>query len=491
MTDTSPSAPTSVQTGGPDAGILLNKDARSDWVRLNTLLTLRWLAVAGQLGAVLIGYFLFALDIPLQLTLFVILLAVCFNLVTQLILPDTRRLSESATALMLLFDLMQLAALLALTGGIANPFVMLITAPVVISATALTLRATVALGLVTLMFSTLLAIVHVPLSFQNGEVLTVPPLYILGMWTAVLISTVFLALYARRVTAESFSMNQALLATQMALSREQRLSALGGVVAATAHELGTPLATIKLTASELVDELRDLDVPDYLCEDAALIRDQTDRCREILRGMGRAGKDDKHLRYGPISSVVREAAEPHSERGKQVVIRLNGADEADVGGDQPLVLRTAEFLHGLRNLIQNAVDFASTTVWIDVTWSETTLRIVVGDDGPGYPPDLMARLGDPFVRRRSGAPVDPQRPGYEGMGLGLFIAKTLLERSGAALTFANGRETAWRPRPVETQADAGRSRPLGAVVECAWPRRRIEADRAVARGALGENIQVS
>lgn len=205
MTDTSPSAPTSVQTGGPDAGILLNKDARSDWVRLNTLLTLRWLAVAGQLGAVLIGYFLFALDIPLQLTLFVILLAVCFNLVTQLILPDTRRLSENATALMLLFDLMQLAALLALTGGIANPFVMLITAPVVISATALTLRATVALGLVTLMFSTLLAIVHVPLSFQNGEVLTVPPLYILGMWTAVLISTVFLALYARRVTAESFS----------------------------------------------------------------------------------------------------------------------------------------------------------------------------------------------------------------------------------------------------------------------------------------------
>ncbi|MEL6583315.1 MAG: ActS/PrrB/RegB family redox-sensitive histidine kinase [Pseudomonadota bacterium] len=471
-----------------DTSLLPNKDARSDWVRLNTLLTLRWLASLGQFGTVMAAYFLLDLQLPLQETLFVILLAVSFNLVTQLILPDTRRLSESATTAMLLFDLMQLSGLLYLTGGITNPFVMLITAPVVISATALTLRSTIALGLVAVMLTTILTITYIPLEFADGSILQLPGIYILGMWGAVLISTVFLAIFARRVTAESFLMNQALLATQLALSREQRLSALGGVVAATAHELGTPLATIKLAAGELVEDLADLNVPEHLREDAELIREQTDRCREILRGMGRAGKEDKHLRTAPISAVVEEAAEPHAERGKSVITRLNGLQSEYNDPNQPLIRRNPEMIHGLRNLVQNAVDFATTTVWIDVSWDAASVRVVVGDDGPGYPTELMTRIGDPFVRRRNARKSAEARPGYEGMGLGLFIAKTLLERSGATLTFANGRESTWRPQVAET----GRTpdRPVGAVVECIWPRRRIEADRIQARGPLGENLQV-
>jgi two-component system sensor histidine kinase RegB len=300
---------------------------------------------------------------------------------------------------------------------------------------------------------------------------------------------VFLALFARRVTAETFVMNQALLATQMALSREQRLSALGGVVAATAHELGTPLATIKLTAGELSEELADLDVPDFLREDAELIREQADRCREILRSMGRAGKDDTHLKVAPISAVVEEAAEPHAERGRTLVLRVNGEMLHDAIEEQPLVNRNPELVHGLRNLVQNAVDFATTTVWVDISWDAASLRIVVGDDGPGYPPELMTRLGDPFVRRKNARKAAQQRPGYEGMGLGLFIAKTLLERSGATLTFSNAREASRRIGP---DADAGTepNRATGAVVECVWPRRKIEADKRRARGPLGLNPQV-
>ncbi|MBB5514044.1 two-component system sensor histidine kinase RegB [Rubricella aquisinus] len=471
-----------------DRQTLFAKDARSDWVRLGTLLTLRWLAAVGQITAVLLAYYLFDIALRLDHVLFVILLSVSFNIVAQLILPDTRRLSENATTLMLLFDLMQLGALLFLTGGITNPFVMLIIAPVVISATALTLRATVGLGLVAVMLTTLLTIWFQPLVFKDGTVLMLPSIYMLGMWCAVLISAIFLGMYARRVTVETFSMNQALLATQMALAREQRLSALGGVVAAAAHELGTPLATIKLTAAELEDDISTLDVPDHVREDIALIREQTDRCREILKDMGRAGKEDTHLRYAPVSAMVEEAAEPHADRGKRLILRVDGSTDLSDVPDQPVVVRKPELLHGLRNLIQNAVDFAETTVWIDVDWDETAIRIAVGDDGPGYPADMIGRIGDPFVRRRGARGADPRRPGYEGMGLGLFIAKTLLERSGASLTFTNASSGA-RKRPSTVAAEY--ARPSGALVEGVWRRATIEASSGQARGPLGLNPRVS
>jgi two-component system sensor histidine kinase RegB len=279
------------------------------------------------------------------------------------------------------------------------------------------------------------------------------------------------------VTNETFSMSQALAATQMALAREQRLSVLGGVVAAAAHELGTPLATIKLASTELIDELDDRP---QLQEDARLVRDQADRCSEILRAMGPRGKEDALVRQAPFSSVIEEAAAPHAERGIRIVLRVEGGTVDEGPEVQPLVPRRPEIIAGLRNLIQNAVDFARTTVWIDLDWNSTQLRVVVGDDGPGYPSDLIGRLGDPFVRGRPMTPVE--RPGYVGMGLGLFIAKTLLEGSGARLHFSNG--LAPDGAPVEF------ARPSGAVVTVSWPRTAFAEEAAVGRGALGENVPV-
>ena len=284
----------------------------------------------------------------------------------------------------------------------------------------------------------------------------------------------FRSLYERRVTAEIDSMSEALLATQMALSREQKLTDLGGVVAAAAHELGTPLATIKLVSTELIDDLKSM--PQQR-EDVELIRDQVDRCRDILHSMGQVGKDDLHLRYAPLSAVVDEAAEPHINRGKPVTITLFPDDSTLP--DQPDVRRQPEIIHGLRNLIQNAVDFAGTHVWVDIKWTDTMITVKIIDDGDGFPPHLIKRIGDPFMRTRRPAPEQGKRPGYEGMGLGLFIAKTLLERSGAELSFANGCDPFL----------SGSERPerCGAIVLDSWPRNAISRSKSEAKLAVGEN----
>ncbi|HSF63423.1 MAG TPA: ActS/PrrB/RegB family redox-sensitive histidine kinase, partial [Paracoccaceae bacterium] len=411
---------------------LLPRDTGSDRVRLRTLILLRWMAITGQLVAITVAHRYYGLQLPLGLCFLVVGAAIIANLISIFVFPENKRLTEIEAMLVLLFDLTQLGFLLYLTGGLTNPFALLILAPVVISASALQLRTTIFLGLVAIWLVTLTAFANIPLRFSDGAVLTIPPLFEFGFWLSILIGILFLGLYSHRVAAEIRSMSDALLATQMALAREQKLTDLGGVVAAAAHELGTPLATIKLVSAELMEELADR--PD-LRDDAQLIRDQADRCRDILRSMGRAGKDDLHLRRAPLGAVVREAAEPHLERGKKVIFDIGPA--AGGADRQPVILRRPEVIHGLRNLLQNAVDFARTTVWVDVEWSATLIAITIVDDGEGYPPHLIGRIGDPFVRQRRSGQDRAQRPEYEGMGLGLFIAKTLLERSGAELSFAN------------------------------------------------------
>jgi two-component system sensor histidine kinase RegB len=434
-------------------------------LRLHTLIVLRWMAIAGQLAAITVAYFYLDLRLPLGLCYLVVGASVIANLISFFVFPKNRRLSNQQAMLVLLFDLAQLASLLYLTGGLTNPFALLIIAPVIISASALQSGTTVVLGLMAIWLITLAALFNIPLHFADGTILSVPVLLEFGYWLSIVIGILFLGLYAYRVSSEIQSMSAALLATQMALGREQRLTALGGVVAAAAHELGTPLATIKLVSAEMIAELSDN--PD-LRDDAQLIRDQADRCRDILRSMGRAGKTDLHLMRAPLAEVLREAAEPHTGRGKTITFTLTGTDA-------PTIIRKPEVIHGLRNLIQNAVDFAASTVWVDAEWGGRTLTIRIVDDGGGYPPHILGRIGDPFVTRRPR--MSDQRPEYEGMGLGLFIAKTLLERSGAEISFANG-------------TDPGASRPAtrgGAIVEVIWPLAEILAPEP---GPLGENPRV-
>ena len=432
------------------------RDTRSDWVRLRTLILLRWMAIAGQLAAITVADRYFEMRLPLALCYLVVATSVIANLIAMSVFPENKRLSEPEAMLTLLFDLSQLALLLYLTGGLTNPFALLILAPVTISASALELRTTVVLGAIAVLLVTLVALVNLPLRLADGSVLAVPKLFGFGFWLSLVIGIVFLGLYSRRVATEIRSMSDALLAAQMALAREQKLTDLGGVVAAAAHELGTPLATIKLVSTEMIDDLGD---HPQLQQDARLIRDQADRCRDILRSMGRAGKDDLHLRQAPLETVLREAAEPHLARGKLVMFNIGPAPGNH--DKQPNILRRPEVIHGLRNLVQNAVDFARSSVWVEGEWSDQTITVRIVDDGDGFPARMIGRIGDPFVRFRRSAPDLRARPGYEGMGLGLFIAKTLLERTGAKLTFANAADPFLNPQERPARS--------GAVVEVCWP----------------------
>lgn len=452
----------------PSLGLLF-RDTRSDWVRLRTLILLRWMAITGQIAAITVADRYYQIELPLGLCYLAVGASIIANLISIFVYPENKRLSELEAMLTLLFDLSQLAFLLYLTGGLTNPFALLILAPVTISASALELRTTLMLGALAILFTTAIAFVNIPLRLADGTTLSVPLTFEFGFWLAIVIGIVFLGLYSRRIATEIRSMSDALLATQMALAREQKLTDLGGVVAAAAHELGTPLATIKLVSAEMMEELSD---HPHLLEDARLIRDQADRCRDILRGMGRAGKDDLHLRQAPLDSVLREAAEPHMGRGKDVIFTVLPAPGATER--QPAILRRPEVIHGLRNLIQNAVDFARTTVWVDGEWSNDRVTIRIVDDGEGYPPQVIGRIGDPFVRSRRSAQDLAKRPEYEGMGLGLFIAKTLLERTGAELSFANASDPFLSP---EERPDR-----CGAIVELVWPAAAILAPPDMVQG---------
>jgi two-component system, sensor histidine kinase RegB len=444
-------------------------EAGANWVRLRTLILLRWTAITGQVAAMLVASRVYGLELPLGLCALAIGLSVVANLSLVMLFPENRRLSEGEAFLTLLFDLTQLGFLILLTGGLTNPFAILVLAPVTISASILRLRSTILLAALAIGFVTLALVWYLPLRFQGGGILEVPSLFAFGFWLSIVTGVLFLGLYSRRVATEMRSMSQALLATQMALAREQKLTDLAGVVAAAAHELGTPLATIKLVSTELIDDLDGM--PD-LRDDARLIRDQADRCRDILRDMGRAGKDDLHLRQAPFSAVLREAAEPHLARGKEARFAFAAVQD---GAAQPSIYRRPEIIHGLRNLVQNAVDFANTTVWIEGEWTSQRITVRITDDGAGFPANVIGRIGDPFVRARRLEAEASRRPGYEGMGLGLFIAKTLLERAGAELTFANASDPFLAP--------GGRAERCGAVVEVTWARAEVEAAPSTGIGA--------
>ena len=462
---------------------LFDLRARGDWVRLRTLVMLRWMAITGQAATVLIATELLNFQLPLALCALAISASVSFNVIAHIVHPAEKRLSERGTLFSLAFDLVQLASMLMLCGGLSNPFAVLILAPVTIAATALRLRSTILISVGALFCIPLVSQFYLPLVQADGSVVDVPSLLQAGFAAALGIGVVFLALYSRRVTVESYAMSEALSATQIALSREQRLAAIGGIAAAAAHELGTPLATIKLVAGELSHELQD---HPELAEDVALIKSEADRCGAIMADLSQGGRDDSHVKHAPVSSVIEEAAEPHMNRGKDLLIRINGILAEDVADDQPNVRRSPELVHGLRNAIQNAVDFASSTVWIDVAIVEERLRIAVGDDGPGFGTDILPKLGEPYVSTRARGSRRLADGQYEGMGLGLFIARTLLERTGAALAFANGSDARRRASALP-EAEVETMLPPGAIIEMTWPLERLVVSKEQVRGALGRN----
>jgi two-component system sensor histidine kinase RegB len=435
-------------------------------VRLRTLSNLRWLAVGGQSAALFIVYFGFGYSLPLVQCAGVIAASAVLNAALALRYPASQRLTNREATIYLAFDVLQLAALLYLTGGITNPFTLMFVAPVVIAAATLNLGNTLILAAIAFVSVSLISVFHEPLPWPAGEELKLPTLYQAGIWASLVIGIGFTSIYAWRIASEGARMSAGLAATQLALSREHRLAALGALATAAAHELGTPLGTIAVVARELERALPQFSAE---AEDAKLLREQAERCRAILARL--ANPEEALLGETarlPLGAFLEDIVDPYRGDDLEIVIALM----PDIDGDvPPQVWRAPELVHGLGNIIENAVDFARSHVRVRARWNASQLRISVEDDGPGFAPEIFERIGEPYITSRPGdfalgeTELGPTGTldKHEGMGLGFFIAKTLLEQTGATVNAIN--------------PDSG-----GARVSAMWPRGVIDGEAPPGRG---------
>ncbi|MEM7750781.1 MAG: ActS/PrrB/RegB family redox-sensitive histidine kinase [Pseudomonadota bacterium] len=428
-------------------------------LRLQTIIRLRWFAVLGQLIAVCVVYFGLRFQFPIGYCLLFIAASAWLNVYLGIKFTGRHRLSQNFATVLLAYDILQLGALLFLTGGIENPFIVLIVAPVTVSAATLPGRSTLLLGAIAVVVTALLAIFHLPLPWSPSDQPVLPTLYKLGFFAALFSCTIFLAIYAWRLSHEARQMSVALSATELVLAREQQLHALDGLAAAAAHELGTPLGTIVLVAKELG---KDLPAESPLLEDLNLMRDQAQRCREILQKLTRSptDQDPMHL-HVTLRQIIDEAAEPH-RAGKVSITYDLTPNEVAVNKAEPQGERNPGLIYGLGNLIENAVDFAKSSVVIRGSWGGGRVIVEVVDDGPGFASDVIDHIGEPYVTTR---PSSKGTGDQTGLGLGFFIAKTLLERTGATLEFDN------RNLPD-----------TGAIVRIIWPRDSFEATTVLTMG---------
>ena len=424
-------------------------------VRLRVQTALRWMAIAGQAAAVAIVYLGFGFDLPVVATLIVIGLAVALNIALLVLFPANHMLTQRQTALFLAYDMVQLGLLLFLTGGLLNPFSLLLLAPVTISASLLNARTTAILVLFAGLIVSLLSIFHAPLPWL-GLPPEIPELLRIGMWVALLLAMVFIPTYVWGVSREGRRMSAALTATRSVLAREQRLSALDGLAAAAAHQLGTPLGTIVLVSGELAG--RD-DLPEGLREDVALMREEAMRCRNILADLV-SEENDPVVSQTHLRGLMEEAVLEAGLHNKEIIIscRPNGL----LATREPRLRRQPELIYGLGNLIENAAEFAGSTVYVAVTYSAQQVVVEVADDGPGFASDIIGRLGEPYTSSRSSKGV--QDSDEFGLGLGFFIARTLLQRSGARVSARNLKKTELIDGAM----------PGGACVRIVWSRQKLE-----------------
>ncbi len=418
-------------------------------LRLGTLVRIRWLAILGQLLAVVFVHFMLGFELLFLPIMLVIAASAWLNLFLRFRYPGNVRWRGQSVTALLAYDILQLALLLYLTGGIQNPFSVLLAVPVVISAATQRARDVFPLLGLAVAAATLLVFFHQPLPWFTPEGLELPFELKGGIWVATLSAMGFTSIYTFRVADESRKLADALAATEIVLQREQHVTNLDGLATAAAHELGTPLATISLVSKEM---LRELPEGSPMHEDARLLKSQTDRCREILKKISSlSSAEDENIANMSINLLMEEVATPYRDGPVKLELLQLGSRPG------PIMRRNSAILYGIGNLLENAVDFANGRVVFTGLWNDERVALKIEDDGPGFTSGLFEQIGDPFITRRSAR----QQETGGGLGLGLFIAKTLLERNGATLEFENNE-------------DADRS---GARVTIAWQRSDFERQR--------------
>ena len=417
-------------------------------VRLDTILRLRWLAILGQLAAILTVSEGLGFDVAIMPCLAVLGFAGAVNIALQVAFPaQMHQLPPLQAAGLLALHAAELAALLFLTGGLQNPFSFMLMVPVLIAATTLPPKLTLAVGIFATACASALGFIHMPLPWSDDDPLILPRVYMIGVWLSIVLAIGVTSLYAFQVTEQARKLSDALAATELVLAREQHLTQLDGLAAAAAHELGTPLGTIAVVARELE---RRIEASNPMADDVRVLREQAQRCRDILAKLTQLSAAGAPFDRMPLSALLEEVVAPHREFGISIKIRISRGDS-----EEPVVMRNPAILYGLGNILENAVDFARNTVEVNAWWDTETVEIVIADDGPGIAPDVLNRIGEPYLSRR-------RDEGSGGLGLGIFIARTLLERSGGATTFRN------RVFPEH-----------GAIVQITWPRTSFEAGKAL------------
>ena len=387
-----------------------------------TLVILRWIAIVGQFFTISIVYFFLSFKLPFFYCSVIILIGVLTNIYLQFKVRENQ-LSNFSSMVYLLYDLVQLTALLYLTGGITNPFTILLIVPAIVSSTFLTLRSTLNLSFITIMALVLLTIYHLPLPHSGNLHFHVPNYYLYAIPTAVIIGLIFLTYFGARFGIESRKRTEALNKLELILAKEHELESIGVQAAAAAHSLGTPLSTITVVAKELEKEIGNN--PKY-SKDINLLLTQTKRCSDILQKLSQDTlAEDNFLDDIKLDELLNEIARSFREiSNKQLSVIVNKNEI------NPRIERTLEITYGLRNFIGNAVKYSKSLVEISLESNNKITEVKVCDDGPGFPSDVKDILGEPYIRSE-----DNKISSKSGLGLGTFIGKTLLERMKADVTF--------------------------------------------------------
>ena len=389
-----------------------------------TLVNLRWIAIIGQLIAINFVYFLLRLDLPIIETHIIISLGFVTNIVLQFKIK-TNQLKDRYSALFLFYDLLQLSVLLYLTGGIFNPFSLLIIVPTIVSSTFLSMGTTIILGTLTIGSLFFLKEFHLILPGLDVYSFNFPEYYLTGVLVSIIIGLVFLSYFGIKFSGETKKRSDALDKLQQVMAKEYELDSLGGQAAAAAHSLGTPLATISVVVKELKKEIGD---KSKYSKDLDLLISQAKRCSEILKQISKKEiSDDQFINLIKVEDLLEEIIISFEETSDKKIILFDKGDTNKIN-----IKRSPEIVYGIRNFIGNAIKFADKEINIKLTSDKQTITLIVNDDGPGFADDILKFIGEPYLKSKS-----KKTNVKAGLGLGIFLGKILLERKKAKLTFFN------------------------------------------------------
>ena len=389
-----------------------------------TLVNLRWIAITGQLITINFVHFYLKLNLPYIETHIVIFIGLITNIVLQFNIR-TNQLKDLSSSLFLAYDLLQIGALLYLTGGIFNPFALLIIVPTIVSSTFLSMGTTIILGTLTIGLLFVLKENHKMLPGLDTYNFDFPEYYLAGTLVSIIIGLVFLSYFGIRFSGETKKRTEALNKLQQVMAKEYELDSLGGQAAAAAHSLGTPLATISVVIKELKKEIGD---KSKHSKDLDLLISQAKRCSDILKKISKKEiSDDQFINLVKVEDLLEEIIISFEETSDKKITLLENGDLNKIN-----IKKSPEIVYGLRNFIGNAIKFADREVCIKLESDEKMLVLTVNDDGPGFAEDIIKLIGEPYLKSKSKKII-----GKVGLGLGIFLGKTLLERKKARLTFSN------------------------------------------------------